>query len=249
MRENREKSSEMSVLEHLEELRRRLISTLIAIGACSVVGYFLSGALIDFLTRPAMNYVDHFYFFEPGSAFMIRLKLAFFAGLFLSSPVIFYQSWMFVSPGLYKAERRVVLPAIVISNALFLVGAAFAYYLIIPAGISFLMNFQTDTLRPLIDINDYLGFATVLLIGVGIVFDFPIFLIGLTKLHVVKTQTLKKSRKAVAVAAFVIAAMITPSDVVVTQFLLTIPIILLYEISIFLAVLMEKWEHRKGTPH
>lgn len=237
----------MSVLEHLEELRTRLISALIAIGACSVVGYFFSGSLIGFLTQPARNYVTHFYFFEPGTAFMIRLKLAFFAGLFLSSPVIFYQIWLFMAPGLYEAERRIVLPVVLISNALFLVGAAFAYYLIIPAGIGFLMNFQTETLRPLIDINDYLGFATALLIAVGIVFNFPVFLIGLTKLHVVKIETLKKSRKAVVVIAFVLGAMITPSDVVVTQFLLSIPIVLLYEISIFLAALIEKWEHKKGA--
>lgn len=218
---------------------------LLAIAIFSIVAYFFSERLIDFLARPAKAHVSHFYFFEPGSAFLIRVKMAFFGGLFLSSPFIFYQSWMFVSPGLYAAERRVVLPAVTASSFLFLLGAAFAYYLIVPAGIQFLMSFGTETLRPLIDMSDYLGFVMVLLIGVGITFDFPVFLVGLVKLHVVKPETLKRSRKIVVVCAFVAGAMITPADVIVTQLLLTIPIILLYEISIWIATLAVKFEHRR----
>lgn len=240
-----EKPSDLSILEHLEELRQRLIRVLIAVGALSVVGYFFSDPLVNFLAKPAKAYVNYFYFFEPGTAFVVRLKIAFFSGVFLSFPYILYQAWMFVSPGLYKAERQIVFPAVIISSALFLVGAAFAYHLIIPAGIKFLMSFETAMLRPLININDYLGFATALLIGVGIVFDFPVFLVGLVKLHVVKTETLKRTRKAVIVAAFVLGAMLTPSDIIVTQFLLSIPIVLLYEISIILAGLVERFSHRK----
>lgn len=240
-----EKPSELSIIEHLEELRQRLIRVLISVGVLSVVGYFFSDPLVNFLAKPAKSYVNYFYFFEPGTAFMVRLKIAFFSGVFLSFPYILYQTWMFVSPGLYKAERQIMFPAVIISSALFLVGAAFAYYLIIPAGIKFLMSFETAMLRPLININDYLGFATALLLGVGIVFDFPVFLVGLVKLHVVKTETLRRSRKVVIVTAFILGAMLTPSDIIVAQFLLSIPIVLLYEISIILAGLVERFSHRK----
>ena len=240
-----EKPSELSIIEHLEELRQRLIRVLMVVGVLSVASYFFSDALVGFLTKPAKAYVNYFYFFEPGTAFMVRLKITFFSGIFLSSPFIIYQAWMFISPGLYKAERQIVFPAVLISSVLFLIGAAFAYYLIIPAGIKFLMSFETSMLRPLININDYLGFASALLLGVGIVFDFPVFLVGLVKMHVVSTETLRRKRRVVVVIAFVIGAAITPSDVIVTQFLLSIPIVLLYEISIVVASLVEKLSHRK----
>ena len=234
----------MTVVEHLEELRGRLIKVLVCVGALSVAGYFYYEPILAFLAAPAKPHVTELYFFGPAAAFLVQLKVAVFSGLIFSSPFILYHVWMFVSPGLYEGEQKVVLPSVVISSFLFFAGTCFGYVVALPVGLGFLLGYQTPLLKPLLDVDEYLSFTMMYLAGFGIVFDLPVFVVGLVKLHVLKSSTLRKFRRGFILGAFIVAAVLTPPDVA-SQLLMAIPILILYEVSILAAVLVEKWEHRK----
>ncbi len=237
-------SSELT--SHLEELRKRLILCLIVFGAASFVSYFFSRPLLDFLTWPLRHFTNaSLYFQKPHEAFFVALKTAAFSGFFFSSPVLFAQAWFFVSPGLYPAERKWVLPLIAISTVLFLTGAAFSYALVIPWGLQFLLSFQTESLKPILDIGAYFSFLTGMMLAFGILFDFPVILIGLVKLGLIQTRTLKASRKIMIVLIFVAAAILTPSPDPVSQLMLAVPLWVFFELSLLICGVIEK---RRAAP-
>ena len=232
---------EPDFLSHLEELRRRLIVSLAAFFLFSIFSYFFSKQLLDFLTLPLNQFQQAQLFFQtPYEAFLTHLKVAAFAGFLLSSPILLTQGWFFVAPGLYPREKKIFLPLILVTCLLFLVGALFAYLVVVPWGLHFLLSFQTESLKPLLGISPYFSFLAGMVLAFGFVFDFPIVIISLVRLEIINTKKLANARKGIIVFLFFLAAVLTPSPDPISQLLLAFPLIFLFEISIFAARRMEK---------
>ena len=220
--------------EHLEELRKRLIVCFIAVGVGFVLSYGFKEKLFQILTRPLIRVMqsgDKLIFTGLPEAFFTYLKVAFLSGIILAAPVIFYEFWMFVAPGLYDKEKRLMVPVVVLSTVFFVGGAFFGYFIVFPFGFKFFLGFASETIRPLPSMREYLGFASKLLLAFGIVFELPLIITFLAKLGMVSVSFLKKNRKYAILLFFVGAAILTPPDVV-TQIMMALPLILLYEISI-----------------
>ena len=230
----------MTMYDHLEELRRRLILILAAVGAASIFSFIFSDGLLGFVVAPIEQSVDLLYFFSPHEAFMTKMKLSLVCGIILSLPVIFFQLWKFVSPGLYASEKQKVLPLVFLSTGLFLLGIAFAYYAVVPFALNFFLSFETDFLAPLISIGSYMSFFLSLILVFGVIFELPVILIGLIALGVIKTQFLNAQRKAAIVLIFISAAILTPTVDLVTQLLLALPLWILFELSIVIGRQIEK---------
>lgn len=228
-------------VEHLEEFRRRLISCLIVFTVVSFGAWFFAHQIIDFLILPLKAQSDaQLYFNEPHQAFFVHLQAAGLVGILLTSPFILTQAWLFTAPGLYQKEKKVLLPLIFVSSFLFFVGAAFAYFFVVPWGLGFLLSFQTNDLKPLVGVSAYFSFVMGMTIAFGILFDFPVMIVGLAKFGLVRTQTFAKARKVIIVIIFIIAAVLTPSPDPVSQLMLAVPLWLLFEISLLVARAIEK---------
>jgi len=220
--------------EHLEELRKRLIVCFIAVGIGFVLSYGFKEKLFQILTRPLISVMqtgDKLIFTGLPEAFFTYLKVAFLSGIILATPVIFYQFWMFVAPGLYDKEKRLMAPIVFLSTFFFVGGAFFGYFIVFPYGFKFFLGFASEIIRPLPSMREYLGFASKLLLAFGLVFELPLIITFLAKLGMVSVSFLKKNRKYALLLFFVGAAILTPPDVV-TQIMMALPLILLYEISI-----------------
>jgi sec-independent protein translocase protein TatC len=173
-------------------------------------------------------------FIAPTEAFFVNLKIAFYAGLFLSVPLILFQVWKFVAPGLYEHERRYSYPFLIASTVLFLVGAVFAYVVVLPIALHFLIAQGGELWKPNITLSNYLSFCMRLILAAGLIFEFPVLMYFLAKIGVVTPEFLVKNRKYAVLAAFVISAVLTPPDVF-SQILLAVPLFLLFEASVFVA--------------
>ncbi len=219
---------------HLEELRKRLIVCFIAVGVGFVLSYGFKERLFDILVQPltsAMQADDKLIFTGLPEAFFTYLKVSFLSGLILAAPVIIYEFWMFVSPGLYRREKRILLPIIFLSTVFFVGGSLFGYFIVFPYGFKFFLGFATDRIRALPSMKEYLSFASKLLLAFGLVFELPLALTFMARLGIVSVDFLKKNRKYAILIFFVGAAILTPPDVV-TQVMMALPLMLLYEISI-----------------
>jgi sec-independent protein translocase protein TatC len=227
---------------HLEELRKRLITSFVAVGVGFVASYGFKEYLFQILVRPltkVMEAGDTLIFTGLPEAFFTYLKVSFLSGLMLAAPVIIYQFWMFVAPGLYEKEKRLMMPIVFLSTFFFLGGALFGYFIVFPWGFKFFLGFATETIRPLPSMKEYLGFSANLLLAFGLVFELPLVITFLAKLGVVSVDFLKKNRKYAILLFFAGSAMLTPPDVV-TQIMMALPLMLLYEISIFGAKIFGK---------
>jgi len=219
---------------HLEELRDRLVKCFIAVGIGFVASYAFKEKLFQILMHPLVSVMksgDKLIFTNLPEAFFTYLKVAFLSGIMLAIPVILYQFWMFVVPGLYDKERRMLLPIVFLSSFFFLGGAMFGYFVVFPFGFSFFLGFATDTIQPLPSMKEYLSFSSKLLLAFGLVFELPLIITFLAKLGLVSVDFLKKNRKYAVLLFFVAAAILTPPDVI-TQIMMALPLMLLYEISI-----------------
>lgn len=220
--------------EHLEELRKRLIVCFIAVGVGFVLSYGFKEKLFQILTGPLIRVMqtgDKLIFTGLPEAFFTYLKVAFLSGIILAAPVIFYEFWMFVAPGLYDKEKRLMVPVVVLSTVFFVGGAFFGYFIVFPYGFKFFLGFASEIIRPLPSMREYLGFASKLLLAFGLVFELPLIITFLARLGLVSVSFLKKNRKYALLLFFMGAAILTPPDVV-TQIMMALPLILLYEISI-----------------
>jgi sec-independent protein translocase protein TatC len=217
--------------DHLDELRHRLIISLAGIGLGFAVSYGFSQQLLLLLQRPMPT---RLVFIAPTEAFFVNLKVAFYAGLFLSVPLLLFQVWKFVAPGLYEHERRYSFPFLIISTVLFLIGAIFAYAVVLPIALHFLIAQGGELWKPNITLSNYLSFCMRLILAAGLIFEFPVLMYFLAKVGVVTPEFLVKNRKYAVLAAFVISAILTPPDVF-SQVLLAVPLFLLFEVSIFVA--------------
>lgn len=230
--------------DHLEELRERIIKSFIAVVIGFAVCYGFKEKLFELITRPLISVMekgDQLIFTGLPEAFFTYLKVAFLAGLILAGPVIIYQFWMFVAPGLYKKERRVMIPIVVLSTFFFIGGALFGYFIVFPWGFQFFLSFASDTIKALPSMKEYLSFASKLLLAFGLVFELPIVITFLARLGLVTVPFLRKNRKYAVLLFFVGSAMITPPDVV-TQIMMAFPLMLLYEISIVGAIMFGQKE-------
>jgi sec-independent protein translocase protein TatC len=228
-----EPSGAMPFLDHLEELRSRLLVSLAVVLVLSVVGYFLSDPVIAFVTRP----VGKVYFMGVAEAFAVKIKVALFFGLFAGSPVVFFQAWRFVAPGLTAKEVKWVLPVALALSLFFVAGAAFCFYLVLPVGVEFLMGFATDSLVPMISVSRYISFVGWMTIAFGLVFELPVVIFLLGRMGVVSAQDLRRHRRFAIVAILVVAAIATPSPDAFSQLLLAGPLYLLFELSVALVAI------------
>jgi sec-independent protein translocase protein TatC len=227
---------------HLEELRKRLIRCFIAIGIGFVLSYGFKEKLFYLLTEPLISAMQHdgkLIFTGLPEAFFTYLKAALLSGILLASPVLVYQFWMFVAPGLYKTERRMLTPVIIISSIFFVCGALFGYFIVFPIGFRFFLSFATENIQALPSMREYLSFASKLLLAFGLAFELPIVITFLAKLGVVSVDFLRKNRKYALLLFFVASAILTPPDVV-SQIMMAFPLMALYELSILGAIIFGK---------
>jgi sec-independent protein translocase protein TatC len=228
--------SDMPFLDHLEELRSRLLKAVVAVAICVAIGFVLviKFDFIGLLERPILPYLmgRKLIFTHPGDSFSIVMQVSFGLGFALAAPVLLYQLWSFLSPALYKHEKKVVIPLLVAATCLFMMGAALAYFFVLPFALKFLMEFQTAALEPMITARDYFDFATSLALSMGAVFELPILLVGLTALGIITPKQLREYRRHAAVASMAGAAIITPGDLLTTTVMLMVPLYGLYEVSI-----------------
>ena len=219
---------------HLDELRQRLIKCFIAVSVGFVASYAFKERIFNILVMPlakVMKSGDHLIYTNLPEAFFTFLKTAFLSGLMVASPVILYQFWMFVAPGLYDREKKLLLPIVLLSTIFFVGGALFGYFVVFPFGFEFFLSFGTEYIRPMPSMKEYLGFSSKLLLAFGLVFELPLVITFLARLGIVSVEFLKKQRKYAILVIFVAAAILTPPDVV-TQVMMALPLMLLYEISI-----------------
>ncbi len=235
--ENEERDEKrMPFLDHLEELRWRVIKSLVTVVVLSLGCYFVSEQIQWFLTEP---FPEQLIFLALPEGFLVRLKISLFSGILLGLPVIFYQIWQFVVPGLFEKEKKYVPVVVFISTLCFLLGAAFARFIMIPIAIKFLMSFETQELVGTIRVNNYLSFVTTLMLVFGIVFEMPILSFFLTRIGIITPKFLRRSRRYGIVVILILAALLTPPDIV-SQLLLGGPMVVLYEISIVVSAIALK---------
>jgi sec-independent protein translocase protein TatC len=229
------KEKEMGFLDHLEELRGRIIKSLISIILFSIVAYVFSERLLEFITGP----IPEVYFMAPTEAFSTRIKISLITGIIISVPVIFYHVWKFIAPGLFQKEIRMVIPFVLASTGFFLIGAVFCFFLVLPLSIKFLLGFGTEKLKPMIQIKDYVSFVSYLILAFGAVFELPVISYFLGKIGMISANTLRKGRRYAIVTILVVAAVITPPDVF-SQLMLAGPLYFLYEVSILVVKITGK---------
>jgi sec-independent protein translocase protein TatC len=241
----------MPLLDHLVELRRRLMWAIGAFIVCFLGSYYFANSIYFFLAEPLATVLreqgtpdPRLIYTQLYEAFFTRIKVAFFAGAFISFPVMANQIWLFIAPGLYRSEKRAFLPFLAATPVLFLLGAVLAYYFVFPFAWRFFASFQSDTggggvpIELLPRVSEYLDLVMKLIFAFGLTFELPVLLTLLAKVGIVSSKGLKKFRRYAYVGMFVIAAILAPPDVI-TQTGLALPLIALYEISIVAAKLVE----------
>ena len=248
---NDEKIEQSSFVEHLTELRSRLVKSIIYLFIFFVICYFFAENIYSFLLAPYAEAVKddeinrRMIFTALHETFITYLKVAFFAAMFITSPIILIQIWKFVAPGLYKNEKKALLPYLTATPALFLLGGMLVYYLVMPLAIKFFLSFETSThlgglpIQLEAKVNEYLSLIMRLIFAFGISFQLPVILSLLARVGFIDSQYLKKRRKYVIVIIFAVAAILTPPDPI-TQIGLGIPLLILYELSILSVKIIEK---------
>jgi len=255
----------MPLIEHLSELRKRIIICLIALVIAFIFTFSYSEYIFKLLLFP-LNYTPQIslkeglvfvpdqklqntklVFLGPAEAFWMNMKIALVSGFVLTIPVIFYQLWRFVSPGLYSHEKKYVLPFVLSATGLFLTGVAFCYLIVLPFAMGFLLNYKVgDFLMPMLSVGLYIDFLLKFLLAFGFVFELPILIVITTRMGLITPQTLKKYRRLAIILAFVVAAIITPTPDAFNQTLMAVPMIFLYEVGIWVSILLNKKGKNNG---
>jgi sec-independent protein translocase protein TatC len=239
---SRTPSGEMPFLDHLEELRWRILWSVLAILAGTVAGYILVDRMnaMQLLIEPINPFLDggKLKYLSPTDPFFITIKLSILAGLVLASPIVIYQVWAFLAPALLPSEKRVIIPALYMGVVLFLIGVVMAYEIVLPMTLRFTMSFQTKFLEQSIVIGPYMAMVTRLLLGFGIVFELPVVILILSALGLVTPEFLASKRRHAIAGITVLAAVLTPGDVITVTIMMMLPLVLLYELSIVLSRLV-----------
>ena len=236
-------------LSHLEELRKRLVLCAIGVGAGFVIAYIFAERLFQLLVAPlkaVMPEGDQLIFTNLPEMFFAYIKVAFIAGIMAASPLIFYQLWMFIAPGLYRKEKKMAIPFVVSSTILFVGGALFGYFVVFPFGFKFFIGFSNEYVKALPSVKQYFSFSMKLLFAFGAVFELPVIIFFLSKMGIVTPQFLRQKRKYAILLTFALAAILTPPDVI-TQCMMAGPLIVLYEIGILVSRIAQKKKEDKET--
>ena len=226
----------MSLLEHLEELRSRIIVVAIAILLAAVGGFFLAEPLITLLRAPLPDGADLIQT-SVGEAFGVRMQLALMSGVAMAMPVILYEVWAFITPGLTRHERRLIWPLLGVAIVLFAAGMTLGY-LLIPVAVNFLLDFSLEGVEPLLSLSDYVGFVTTFLLAFGVALEFPVILYLLARVGVLSYAFLSRRRRWAILLITLFAIVITPGDIVVGSFTLSVVMYGLFEITLQLIRLM-----------
>lgn len=222
-----DEAGSMSLIDHLGELRGRIIVALVAMIIGTVVSYYYVEDIIQILIAPA----GKLYYTKPTEAFFTYMKISIISGLIVSSPVWFYQIWAFIIPALSKGEKKVTFLIVPSAISLFIIGVLFSYYLVLPTAIEFFIGFGTDGLQPLFSIGQYIDFVVGFIIPFGITFELPLIIVALGALGILSSQRVRKFRKMFILLAFIIGGAISPTPDMLSQTMIAGPMVLLYEIS------------------
>jgi sec-independent protein translocase protein TatC len=236
-KDNDNEEGKMPLTEHLSELRKRLVWGIAAVGIGFLASFSYSDRLIGFIVKS----IDiKIVFLAPTEAFWAEMKVGFFSGLFLALPVLLYQLWKFIAPGLHPEERRYGFPFVMLSFVFFLIGVVFALIVVLPFAIRFLLSYQTEWMQPMISVGNLVDFYVKFLLAFGLVFELPLVITILSRMGILTPAFLSKNRKYAVLANFIIAAVLTPSSDVFNMMLMAIPLVLLYEIGIISARIFGK---------
>ncbi len=246
----RRRRGEMPLASHLREFRSRFVRAAVAVGIGTVIGYAAFPASVDLLLQPycrAIEAVDgcDLIVLGPLDPFLVRIRAAVVAGVVVGGPVLLYQSWRFITPGLTRRERRYALPFVLLSQVMFAAGIVFAAYAI-PRGLTVLLSLGGDSIRPLLGAREYLSFLLTMGVAFGIVFELPLVLVFLSLAGVITSDGLRRFRRYAVVGNVVVAAIITPTVDAVSLLLVAGPMMLFYELAIGIAWLIERTRRRRG---
>lgn len=222
-----DEAGSMSLIDHLGELRGRIIVALVAMIIGTVVSYYYVDDIIQILIAPA----GKLYYTKPTEAFFTYMKISIISGLIVSSPVWFYQIWAFIIPALSKGEKKVTFLIVPSAISLFIIGVLFSYYLVLPTAIEFFIGFGTDGLQPLFSIGQYIDFVVGFIIPFGITFELPLIIVALGALGILSSERVRKFRKIFILLAFIVGGAISPTPDMLSQTMIAGPMVLLYEIS------------------
>jgi len=240
---DRAEDEKLPLTTHLQELRTRLVHILVAVGVGFFACYYFKELLFKIITRPLVAVLpkgSHMIFTGLPEAFFIYMKIAFFASLLITSPYTLYQIWKFISPGLYKSEKKYVVPFVLTSSSLFIGGVLFGYFFVIPTAFEFFIAFSSEFLKPMVSFREYLSFTMKFLLAFGVSFELPVFIFFMTKAGILNVRILTSYRRYAILIIFIVAAVLTPSPDAFSQILMAIPLMLLYEIGIVVARRVEK---------
>lgn len=248
----RKSPDEMTFLEHLEDLRKRLFYSFVALFIGFIPGWIFSKEIYAILARPVTQYLPvgtKLAFTTLTAPFMLYMKVAFLASLFFMSPFVFLQIWYFVAPGLYRKEKKYAVPFVLMTTFFFSLGAAFAYFIVFPWACRFFLTLGRD-FQPVITVDQYFGFALKVLLGIALVFELPTLVFFLSKMGLITARWMVKNFKYAVLLIFIIAAVITPTPDVITQSIVAVPMLVLYGFSILIALVVGRGKEkarRAGT--
>lgn len=235
-----EELKEMSILEHLDELRKRLIICIISIITFSLIAYLKSDEIIIFIKQGVVDI--NLIFITPVEGFLVKLKVALFAGVIVSVPIIFWQIILFFSPALYRKEKIIFISIIILGTLLFFIGIYFCFTFILPATMKVLLSFGKESMQPMLSADKYFSFLFILILVTGVIFQLPLFMILLSMLGIIEYKILVKYRKIVLFNIFVLTAVLTPTPDAVTLCLVALPMVLLYEFGLFVLYVYDKFK-------
>lgn len=248
---HRNERGEMPFLDHLEELRWRILWSLIAVIVGTALGFFLVVYfdVLELLTVPVRVARDDptlkLVYLSPADPFFVSIRVAIYIGILFAFPVLMYNVWAFLSPALEKHEKRAILPALYLGLVLFVAGVLLAYYAALPMTLKFFQGFNTESLEGQLEINQTLGFVVKLLLAFGAVFELPIVIVILSAMGLVTPEFLREKRRHAIVGITVLASFITPGDAITLTIMMMLPLILLYELGIFLSMLIYRGRRKR----
>jgi len=245
----------MPFLEHLEELRWRILWSLVAIIAGTIIGLVIvfNYPVLDLLIAPIRDARGdpnlRLIYLSPAAPFFVTMKLGIWIGLILAFPVVVYHVWAFLSPALEKREKRAVIPALYLGLVLFVAGAALAYFVALPVTLAFFQALETSALQGNLEINETIGFVVKLLLAFGAVFELPVVIMGLSVLGLVTPAFLRSKRRHAIVVITILASFLTPGDIITLTIMMMIPLIFLYELGILLSVGIYRGKKKRAEEH
>ena len=224
------------LMSHLVELRKRLITSAVGVGVCFAVTYAFSEKLFEILAHPLKANLpagDRLIYTNLPEMFFVYIKTGLVAAVLLAAPFIFYQAWMFVAPGLYRKEKRYLLPFVIFSTLLFVGGALFGYFVVFPFGFRFFLGFSNEYIQALPSVKQYFSLSIKLLLGFGLIFELPVVAFFLSRIGILSADLMRKQRKYAILLIFIVSAILTPPDVI-TQLMMAGPLLALYELSVII---------------